>query len=76
MHDGTVLLLLGAYVVGVLGYFLPGLIASKRKHRNSNSIALANLFFGWTLLGWLIVLVSAFSDNVHTQPSGKKGRAD
>ena len=48
-------------------YFIPTLIASLRKHNNSNSILLTNLFFGWTLLGWLICLIWSFSSNKETK---------
>jgi hypothetical protein len=31
---------------------------------------LTNLFFGWSILGWLVALIWSFSDNV--RPSNKK----
>lgn len=40
-------------------YFLPWLIAKKRKHKNSDAILLLNLFLGWTLIGWLGSLIWA-----------------
>ena len=45
-------------------YFLPWIIAAFRKHNNRQSIALTNLFFGWTMLGWLVALIWSASDNV------------
>lgn len=52
-------------IVGLVcvGYILPSLVARVRGHNNVNSIALVNLFFGWTLAGWAIALIWAFSDN-------------
>ena len=38
-------------------YFLPSLIAIKKK--NTNAITVANLFFGWTIIGWIICLIWA-----------------
>ncbi|MEM5297638.1 superinfection immunity protein [Burkholderia sp. JPY481] len=43
----------------VLLYFLPGLIARFRHHRNMNAIAITNLLFGRTVLGWGIALIWA-----------------
>lgn len=60
----------GAYglviiLVIILIYFLPGLIANGRDHKNTAAIFILNLFLGWTALGWIISLVWAFTDNVH-----------
>ncbi len=54
------LVTIGVFVL----YFLPFIVAWKRDHNNEMSIALSNLFFGWTLIGWLVCLIWAFSDNV------------
>lgn len=51
-------------VVCFVLYFLPAMVANKRKHRSKNSVFLANLFFGWTLLGWVICLIWSASGNV------------
>ncbi len=50
-------------------YLLPTVTASSRYHRNTGPIFLTNLFFGWSILGWLIALIWSFSDNV--RPSNK-----
>jgi hypothetical protein len=42
-------------------YFLPAFIASKRKHRNASPIFVINLFFGWTLIGWVGCLAWSLS---------------
>ena len=45
-------------VVLVFGfYFLPFLIASLRKHKNTLAIFLLNLLLGWTGIGSAIALV-------------------
>lgn len=43
----------------VLGlcYFIPALIASRRKHHQRTAIFLLNLLLGWTFLGWVGALV-------------------
>ena len=45
----------GLIVILVL-YMLPALIAALRKHRQQNPIFILNLFFGWTLIGWVGLL--------------------
>lgn len=42
-------------------YMLPALIALMRSHVNSTPIVIVNLFFGWTILGWIVCLAWAFS---------------
>lgn len=51
----------------VIVYMLPAIVASLRNHNNLNAIALATLFFGWTLIGWLACMVWAATDNVDKQ---------
>jgi len=49
-----------AAILVLLGfYFLPLLIAVKRKHHQGTAILVLNLFFGWTILGWIVALVWA-----------------
>ena len=50
---------LGALVVGILGwiYFLPTMIGWHK--RNAAGILVLNLFLGWTFIGWLGALVWA-----------------
>ena len=56
--------LVGMFVVMVGGaaiYLLPAIVALNRVHPNGMPIFIVNLFFGWTLLGWVICLAWAFS---------------
>ena len=39
-------------------YFLPTILAHNRGHRVAG-ILLLNLFFGWTIIGWLAILLWA-----------------
>jgi hypothetical protein len=48
----------------ILCYFFPTIIAASRHHRNGGAIFLVNLFFGWSVLGWLIALIWSVTANV------------
>lgn len=37
-------------------YFLPTVIAFRRDHAQCDGLFLGNLFFGWTGLGWLVLM--------------------
>jgi hypothetical protein len=52
---GGIGLLLFAFLA--LCYFLPTIIAGFRKHRQVFAIGALNLFFGWTVIGWIMTLV-------------------
>lgn len=55
---GTILLAL----VLVYLYFLPLITANNRGARNKGSIAVINVFLGWTLIGWVVALAMAKAD--------------
>jgi hypothetical protein len=40
-------------------YFLPAIIAAVRHTHNSTGILLLNIFLGWTVVGWFVVLLMA-----------------
>lgn len=48
-------------VFAVAIYFLPTIVAAYRSHRNTTAIFIVNLFFGWTLIGFVICLAWAFA---------------
>ena len=48
-------------VIGFAIYFLPTLVAQSRNNPAGCAIAVINIFFGWTLLGWVIALVWALA---------------
>lgn len=52
-----------ALIIIILFYFLPTIIAVLAKKDNALSISILNLFFGWTLIGWVISLVWATTKN-------------
>jgi hypothetical protein len=59
-NDGNNALLIAALLIfGLLIYLFPTLIATLRGHNNTVPIFVINLFFGWSLLGWVVALVWA-----------------
>lgn len=58
---GWVALALGLAAVGLAVYFVPTLIAALRGIPNAVSVAVVNLFLGWTFLGWVVALAMAVS---------------
>lgn len=56
------------FIMGCLiAYFLPSLVASRRKHSNLGAIQALNIFLGWTFIGWVIALIWSLTDNVKTK---------
>lgn len=49
------------FVLAALAYLLPTIIANRRGHVNENTIAMLNLFLGWTVIGWIIAFLWSFS---------------
>lgn len=58
--DTTTIFLLVTFCIII--YFLPSIFASARKHHNSTALMLANLFLGWTFIGWVACLIWAFTN--------------
>lgn len=50
-------------ILAVGFYFLPGLVARKRMHRQQASIWFLTLALGWTLLGWVAAMVWALAQD-------------
>jgi len=44
-------------------YFIPTFVAFSRKEANTGAIFILNLFLGWSLIGWVVALVWALSNN-------------
>ena len=55
------LLLLLIIILCLLLYFVPARVAYRRHHPACVPILALNIFLGWTLLGWMGVLVWALS---------------
>jgi RsiW-degrading membrane proteinase PrsW (M82 family) len=54
----VVLLVIALFLVLAV-YFLPTIMAIKRKSPHTMAVVILNLFFGVTLIGWIIALVLA-----------------
>ena len=52
--------------------FIPTIIAWMRRHRSTAGIAALNLLFGWTLLGWALLLIWALQSR-HDEPAAETG---
>nr|WP_226832637.1 superinfection immunity protein [Acidithiobacillus sulfurivorans] len=48
-------------------YFIPTIIAMRRKKSNLAAIMVLNIFLGWSLVGWVISLVWALSMDAQPQ---------
>jgi hypothetical protein len=51
---------------GLAFYFLPAMIAATRRVEHSGGIFAVNLFFGWTVLGWIAALIWAVVEKRET----------
>jgi hypothetical protein len=40
-------------------YFAPTIVALSRKVTNRGSVAVINVFLGWTMVGWVVALAMA-----------------
>jgi hypothetical protein len=47
------------YFVVICLYFIPSLIAHRRKATNRSYVYAINLFLGWSFIGWIIAFVMA-----------------
>jgi len=68
-------LVLMAFLAAI--YFIPLIIAGCREHPNVVPIGIVNLFFGWTLLGWVAMLAWSLSSDQNwvRKPKAKKRAA-
>ncbi len=41
--------------------FIPAIVAANRKHQQLAPLFIINLFFGWTVLGWVLCFAWAFA---------------
>lgn len=57
--EGFDAVLVIAAILGVVFYLLPSLLAWSLNSKNLPWMALVNVILGWTIIGWMIVLVWA-----------------
>jgi Superinfection immunity protein len=48
-----------AFLIVLVLYFLPSIIAVARKVTHQGSVIVVNLFLGWTFIGWVVALAMA-----------------
>src|SRR3989338_3594787 len=52
-----------AFIIGlILLYFLPAIIAGRRRNPDEKQIMILNVFLGWTFVGWVIALIWAYKE--------------
>lgn len=59
--EGTSILGILILLTLVVAYFLPTIVAGSRGRDGQVLIGVLNLFLGWTVLGWIVLLVIAFT---------------
>ena len=58
-NNPFIVLLILAILIAL--YFLPTLIAAARQKLAPRPVILVNILLGWTVIGWLVALVLAFT---------------
>ena len=53
----------------ILAYLIPTFIAFARKVPSTASIAVINIFLGWSIIGFVVALVWAFKNYDYVPPS-------
>jgi len=59
-------------IIILLLYFLPYVIARYRNLKNKRSVFFLNLFLGWTLIGFFVLLFYSALNNTHAPKKIKK----
>ena len=54
-----------AFLIALAVYFAPAIVAQVRNHKSAAAIAVLNILLCWTLLGWIVALVWAFTRNTN-----------
>lgn len=50
-------------IIIVVVYFLPSVIAWKKKKRNQNAIVFIDVFLGWTVILWFVAMIWALTED-------------
>lgn len=72
--DGAIIILIAIMVALVAGYFLPAIIGARRHISTSGVLFVVNLFFGWTVIGWLFCMLWAATGATREQDAFFKNR--
>ncbi len=49
--------------IGIFLYIVPAIIAIIRRHPQTGAIIILNVFLGWSIIGWVVSLVWAVTNN-------------
>lgn len=60
------------FIVMVVSYFIPTVVAYKRNKVSKGSVLILNLFLGWTFVGWVASLVWAMKTDLVDLKKGVK----
>ncbi len=53
----AIFIVISIVLIFITLYFIPSIIAIKKKHKDLSKILMINTFLGWTIVGWIISLV-------------------
>ncbi len=62
-NTGDIILGFVILVAGIALYVLPSIIAGYRHKKNVNAIGVLNLLLGWTVIGWIVALIWALTED-------------
>jgi hypothetical protein len=51
----------------IVFYFSPSITAHQRHTRNKSQVTILNVLLGWTILGWIIAFIMAYSPDVEVK---------
>lgn len=51
------------FFIILLIYFIPSIVGFSKKKHNAGAIFVLNLFAGWSVIGWIIALVWATTND-------------
>ena len=58
--------MIGALLI-IVFYFLPFMVALSRNTINKGAVFIINLFFGWTVIFWIVALIMAYWKTIKEQ---------
>lgn len=70
MLTGATVSSLLVFVCWMVFYLIPSFIAFMKKHQSYKAIIILNMFFGWTLFGWIFVLIWSLTDDIEDNKQG------
>lgn len=65
-NDVNNLVIIIFFTAALVLYFSPSFVAARLKHTRKVSIVLLNFLLGWTVIGWIISLIWAYSEGGDT----------